>query len=259
MRTVNADQLDRLAGRRLGEGDTFCFRCHRDLACFNRCCRNLRLFLYPYDLARLRSALAISSDELLDRHVDMVLRPGSFFPDVLLRMADNEEKTCPFLTEDGCRVYPDRPDTCRTFPLEGAKRYGPDAGDGETVFFYRPPHFCLGRQESRLWTVSQWARDQEARAYHEMTAAWADVKFLFRNDPWGAEGPNGPRAKMAFMAAYNIDRFRDFVFHSTFAKRYRIPSAVLRKMKTDDRALLKLGFEWIRFFLWGIDGKVLKR
>jgi hypothetical protein len=54
-----------------------------------------------------------------------------------------------------------------------------------------------------------------------MTARWASIKALFQKDPWGPEGLNGAKGKMAFMAAYNIDRFRGFVFQSSFLKRYR--------------------------------------
>jgi hypothetical protein len=62
----------------------------------------------------------------------------------------------------------------------------------------------------RTLTSSQWADDQEAVTYNQMTARWASIKALFQKDPWGAEGLNGAKGKMAFMAAYNIDRFREF-------------------------------------------------
>jgi hypothetical protein len=71
-------------------------------------------------------------------------------------------------------------------------------------------------------TLSQWADDQEAVTHNRMTARWASIKALFQKDPWGPEGLNGSKGKMAFMAAYNIDRFRDFVFQSSFLKRYRV-------------------------------------
>ena len=106
MKSIEADKIDTIAGKQLGATDTFRFRCHTALACFNRCCRNLNLFLYPYDVLRLKNALGISSDTFLDRHVDVVLRKENYFPEVLLRMADTPEKTCPFLSESGCRVYP---------------------------------------------------------------------------------------------------------------------------------------------------------
>jgi Fe-S-cluster containining protein len=118
MKSIDPKQIDRLPGTPLKKNDRFNFRCHRDLACFNQCCRNLNLFLYPYDALRLKKSLGMDSDRFLEVHVDVVMREGNYFPDVLLRMADNESRTCPFLSEAGCSVYPDRPDTCRTFPVE---------------------------------------------------------------------------------------------------------------------------------------------
>ena len=251
MKPIEIEDIDNLSGIRIRGKDTFCFRCHPEVECFNLCCRNLNLFLYPYDVIRLKQSLGLSSDEFLDRYVDIVLRPTNFFPDVLLRMDENSQKTCPFLIESGCRVYPDRPDTCRTFPIEQGMLY--DAGrEKETpVHFFRPPDFCQGQHEKKEWTIDAWTRDQEAGIYHQMTMRWADLKRLFQKDPWGVEGPEGPKAKMAFMATYNIDRFRDFVFQSSFLKRYKIKSAILKKLQTDDLQLLKFGFEWVKVFVWG--------
>ena len=258
MKQLDATDLETLPGVRLRAGETFRFRCHPDIGCFNRCCRNLNLFLYPYDLIRLRARLGLTSDEFLDRHVDVVLRPGSHFPDLLLRMAENEEKTCPFLTPEGCSVYTDRPDTCRTFPLEQGLLHDAETDEDEPVFFFRPPDFCLGRHAERQWTVPEWVADQEADIYHRMTIGWAELQRLFQNDPWGAEGPTGTRAKMAFMAAYNIDRFREFVFGSSFLKRFTVKPELLNRIKKDDAQLMLLGFDWIKLFLWGIRSRRLK-
>jgi len=57
---------------------------------------------------------------------------------------------------------------------------------------------------------------------------------------------------MALMATYNLDRFRDFVSKSTFLKRYKVKSDVLKKVRADDLALMKFGFGWVKFFVWGI-------
>jgi hypothetical protein len=91
MRYVDPQTLERLPGTRLEENDTFHFRCHPGVGCFNRCCRNLNLFLYPYDVLRLKKRLGISSDLFLERHVDVVLRDSSHFPEVLLRMSADVE------------------------------------------------------------------------------------------------------------------------------------------------------------------------
>jgi hypothetical protein len=258
VRELDPDDLERLPGIRIHAGQGFKFRCHPGIGCFNRCCRNLNLFLYPYDVIRLKERLGITSEEFLDRHVDAVLRPGSRFPEVLLRMAENAEKTCPFLAPEGCGVYADRPDTCRTFPLEQGLRHHAETGGDEPVFFFRPPEFCLGRHEEKQWTVPEWTADQEAETYHRMTIRWAELRRLFQNDPWGAEGPTGARAKMAFMAAYNVDRFREFVLGSSFLKRYKVKPELQMKIRKDDTQLMLLGFDWIKLFLWGIRSRRIK-
>lgn len=255
MKTIDDDALKKLPGRRLAEAETFHFDCFPQIACFNRCCQNLNLFLYPYDVVRLKKALGVSSDQFVDRYVSVVLRPGSFFPDVLLRMQDDTSGLCPFVTAAGCRVYADRPDTCRKFPLEQGVRIDAGTGDSERFYFFRPPDFCQGPLQARSWTPVAWSRDPDDRLYDRLTLEWAQLKALFRQDPWGREGPEGPKAKMAFMAVYNIDRFREFVFNSSFLKRYKIKPKLLKSIQTDDVALLRLAFAWIRFFLWGTSSK----
>lgn len=255
MKYVDIEDMDNVRGKRLEEDETFMFRCHSGLSCFNRCCHNLNLFLYPYDVLRLKDRLGISSDRFLDEYVDVVLRPSNFFPDVLLRMSEAEGKPCPFLTEEGCAVYEDRPDTCRAFPLEYGSLYDAKTKKTQIVCFFRPFDFCQGQFEQRPITPMEWIADQEAKTYNKMTARWAEIKSMFQSDPWGGEGPEGQKGKMSFMAAYNIDRFRDFVFNSSFLKRYKIKPDKLKKMKKDDARLLRLGFDWIKFYVWGVQSK----
>jgi len=258
MKNIDIRDIAKLPGRRLKKDDIFNFRCHPEISCFNRCCRNLNLLLYPYDVVRLRQCLGLTSDEFLDEYIDVVLRPSNFFPEVLLRMSTTSEKSCSFLTASGCSVYTDRPDTCRTFPFEQGMLYDAQTKIDTPVYFFKPPDFCRGQDENEEWIISEWLQDQEADRYHKMTTRWAEVKRLFQDDPWGFEGPGGPKAKMAFMATYNIDRFRDFIFQSSFFKRYKIKSALLKKLKTDDVQLLKFGFEWVELFVWGIKSKNIR-
>ena len=259
LKYIDGDAHKDLLEKALKKDERFAFRCHAGLKCFTKCCRNLNLFLYPYDVLRLKNRLNISSDQFLGSYVDIVLRESNFFPDVLLRMSENEEKTCPFLDGSGCTVYPDRPDTCRTFPLEQGILFQEASRKTTDVYFFRPPDFCLGQHESQEWTTESWAEDQEAVDYHQMTAKWSEVKALFHVDPWGPEGPHGSKGKMAFMATYNLDRFREFILHSTFLKRYKVKSDVLKKIKTDDGALMKFGFGWVKLFVWGIQQPYLKK
>jgi Fe-S-cluster containining protein len=258
MKPIEIEEIDKLPGIRIKSGETFKFSCHPDIECFNKCCRNLNLFLYPYDVVCLKTSLEMTSDAFLDQYVDIVMRPSSHFPEVLLRMSDNPEKTCPFLTEAGCAVYHHRPDTCRTFPVEQGVFYNGVRRKSQPVYFFRPPDFCLGQHEMEEWTLPEWIEDQDAKTYHRMTIKWSEIKRLFQNDPWGLEGPEGPKAKMAFMATYNLDIFRDFIFQSSFLKRYRIKSTLRKKLKADDVSLMKFGFEWVKVFVWGMTSKDIR-
>ncbi len=259
MKQLDLKKLDQLPGKRLDEKESFLFKCHPGLSCFNRCCRNLNLMLYPYDVVRLKNRLEISSDRFLNDYTDLVLRASSYFPEVLLRMSENDERTCPFLTSSGCSVYPDRPDACRTFPIEQGVIFHERTDAARFVYFFRPPDFCQGQYEQTSWTPETWLADQDAEIYREMTVEWAKLKRLFSSDPWEGQGMESPKAKMAFMAAYNVDRFRDFVFNSTFLKRYKVKSDTLKKIKAgSDTKLMRFGFEWIKFYIWGIPSKNIK-
>jgi len=255
MKYINSDNLP---DKKIETNDTFRFLCHDKLACFNKCCRNLNLFLYPYDILRIKNRLEISSDLFLDKYVDIVLRPSNFFPEVLLSMSDNKDKTCPFLSEYGCLIYQDRPDTCRTFPVEQGMFFDAENDNTVPVYFFRPPDFCLGQHENKSWTVATWAKDQNASLYNQMTALWAELKSLFQTDPFNGMGLHCQKGKMAFMATYNIDIFRSFVFQSSFLKRYKINSVIKKKIKKNDVELMKMGFEWVKLFLWGIKSSSLK-
>ncbi|MBW2470259.1 MAG: YkgJ family cysteine cluster protein, partial [Deltaproteobacteria bacterium] len=103
------------------EPDTpFRFECSPNVACFNECCRDLNQFLYPYDILRLKKRLALSSGDFLKRYTTQHIGPESGLPVVALKPADAERLTCPFVTPDGCRVYSDRPASCRMYPLARA-------------------------------------------------------------------------------------------------------------------------------------------
>jgi hypothetical protein len=55
---------------------------------------------------------------------------------------------------------------------------------------------------------------------------------------------------MFFLASYNIDKFREFVFSSSFLKRYDIDAATLDEIKNDEIALLNFGMRWLKFILF---------
>jgi hypothetical protein len=59
------------------------------------------------------------------------------------------------------------------------------------------------------------------------------------------------KMEMFFMVCYNIDQFRDFVFQSTFLDKFEVDPKTLEKIKEDDVELLKFGYDWLKFALFG--------
>ena len=51
-------------------------------------------------------------------------------------------------------------------------------------------------------------------------------------------------------ACYDLDKFRDFVFGSSFLARFELEDALVAKLRTDDEALMRFAFRWLRFALF---------
>ena len=71
------------------------------------------------------------------------------------------------------------------------------------------------------------------------------------------EGTLGPEADaqrkvaMFYMASYNLDRFRDFVFKSPFLERFEVDADTRQRIGSDDTALMLFAFDWLWFALFG--------
>ena len=106
MKSIKREEIDQIPGEKIEGVQRFSFQCRPGLACFNRCCRNLNLYLYPFDVLQLKHALGITADAFLEQYVDVVMRKDNFFPEVLLRMSDDEEGACIFSDSSGCHPLP---------------------------------------------------------------------------------------------------------------------------------------------------------
>ena len=56
---------------------------------------------------------------------------------------------------------------------------------------------------------------------------------------------------MLHMVCYNLDKFRRFVFESKFLERFVVDDETVDKIRRDDVELLKFGFKWLKFALFG--------
>ena len=229
--------------------EKFKFSCHNGVACFTRCCRQVDMYLFPYDIVRLKKALNIDSHECIQKYTRLVQGDNPYFPAVMLKL--NEENTCPFLSEDGCRVYDDRPSACRTYPLERAVDRTPESKQESEFYFMTHHEYCLGHKEDNDFTVKEWVRNQRLEQYNLMNDLWGELDTLFSQNPWRGEGSGGEKQRLAFMVCFDIDGFRKFVEHHDLLKKFRIDKDTKKRIKEDDQELLKFGFEWLKLILNG--------
>lgn len=226
----------------------FTFGCGPGVPCFTRCCRNADMYLYPYDIIRMKNRLGLSSEDFIKRHTLTAFRDNPHFPSVMLKMKPSEPHDCPFLDSDGCGIYADRPYSCRVYPLEPAMSRESGGQRMVVYFLARHPH-CQGHDQGRKWSVAEWVRDQKLEAYLEMNAHWVEMDTLLRQPPWGDQGLENPALKMAFMACFSVDKFRQFVFESSFLRRFHLDEGRAKMVAESDGAALLLGFDWVKFLL----------
>ena len=233
---------------RLTEESSFSFRCHPGVACFNECCGDVNIFLTPYDIIRLKNNLGISSTDFLKKYTLTPFDKDLKYPVILLQMGDDEKKKCPFVGEKGCRVYPDRPWSCRMYPLGLASPGGDSEQLDQEFYFLLEEGICQGFKENKRWTVSEWLRDQGINDYAEMGKYF---KALTTHGFFREGGTLTPeKVEMFFVACYDMDRFRKFVFNSSFLDKFEVDQETTEKFKSDDVALLKFAYRWLRFALF---------
>jgi Fe-S-cluster containining protein len=171
------------------------------------------------------------------------------YPIVMLKMEDDEKKSCPFVTDDGCGVYSDRPWSCRMYPLgQASPKEGDETLDEEFYFLLREAT-CKGFNEDKTWTVAEWIKDQGIDEYHELGELFKEIAL--HESLREGKGMSPEKIDMFFMVAYDIDKFREFIFRSSFFDKFEVDDDVKFKMMEDDVELLKFGFKWLRFSLFG--------
>jgi Fe-S-cluster containining protein len=188
----------------------FRFDCSPEVACFNACCRDLCQALSPYDVLRLKLALGVCAEELFTRYARRHPGPGSGLPVAVLAPADPQTRACPFVTAAGCRVYADRPGSCRTSPLVRIARRARDTGRvASDYLLLREPH-CQGFAGGRRRTAAEWIADQGLADFDRWNDRLLELISLKNRLLPGALPP----ALYAELdcALYDLDRFRERFF-----------------------------------------------
>ncbi len=244
-----SDAMAKIQPVRLGPDSRFTFECHKGVSCFTQCCRGINIILTPYDIIRLKNRLELDSEQFLAIYTKLELLEKTDLPVVTLKLLDDERNSCPFVRDEGCIIYSDRPSSCRYYPMGvGSLAHKEGADDKDFYFFVNEPH-CKGFEEKKEWTVLDWRVDQGVDVHDEINAEWTDLLVRKRSFPSHIRLTEKSK-RMFFMASYNIDQFRRFVFDSSFFKRYPAPDEVVEKIRNDEVELLKFGLAWIKSTLF---------
>jgi Fe-S-cluster containining protein len=229
----------------LNPQDVFRFDCNPHMACFTRCCRDITIFLTPYDVLRMKNALQILSGDFLARYTTTLIGDAGL-PVVVLKMQQDVEKRCPFVTPGGCKIYADRPWACRIYPLQPESTKITEKA-GKAYYSVMDVPFCDGLDIEKKVVLSDWIEAQGIPVYQEMELPF---KAISTNERLTKEKiSNSKIQNMYYMACYDLDRFRRFVLESSFLKRFDVPPEKVERLKIDDEALYRFAINWIEYGL----------
>lgn len=233
---------------RMTADDKFNFKCHDKLSCFTHCCADVNIALTPYDVLRLRKRIGMGSEQFIDEHLFLPkMAPGQKLPMVYLRMRD-DDKRCKFVGPTGCGVYEDRPWACRMYPVGHATSRTDANPDGEDFYFILRDRKCDGLGEQNEMTIREWMQNQRTGDHDAANEEFKELSLHpFLTKGYALEPQH---RQMFFMACYNLDRFREFVFESTFLKKFEIEPETLAAIRENDEELLRFAYRWLRFALF---------
>ena len=240
--------------------DTFRFACHPGVSCFGKCCANINIFLTPYDVIRMKNAKGISSSEFLREYTVPLSMGENQLPLVLIKMDEDNEKKCPFVSEDGmCTIYDDRPWACRMYPI-GVATSKPGTGEeGEEFCFIvdESDTLCKGFEEGNEISIAEWMNGQDVGEFNEKSASY--MQFTLHPHLQEKKSLEEGKVQMFFTACYDLDSFRNMIFESTFLDRFEIDDELIEQLKTDDEALLEFAVtKWLRFALFREDTMIIR-
>ncbi len=119
----------------------------------------------------------------------------------------------------------------------------------EFYFLVKEPH-CKGHEEEQVQTIAEWRKDQGIDVSDEMNKEW--MELVMRRKSFGLQATLSEQAKkMFFMVSTNLDKFREFIFKSSFLEIYEIDADTLARIKEDDIELMKFSFKYLASSLFG--------
>jgi len=232
------------------------FQCHKGIACFNACCKDIDITLTPYDILRLKHRLELTSGEFLRQYTLPFEMEKDGIAGIKLRPVENGA-ACQFMTDEGCRVYEDRPTACRYYPVAlVSMRKQEEYTDTSSYALIKEPH-CLGHNENRSLTIDAYREEQGIGEYDTLGHGWRQLILKKKSSGPTVGKPSKRSLQLFFMACYDLDRFRAFVASDSFNEVYDLPDE-LRQTIQDDEALMQFAFRFLKQVMFGEESIALK-
>ncbi len=258
MNNTEETNQDGIEPRKYTLDSRFKFACDKGMKCYTHCCSDLNIILTPFDIVQMKNRLGLTCDQFLAIYTKPEMLARTKLPVVTLKMLDDDKKSCPFVTPEGCIIYEDRPVSCRYYPLGmAAFREQEIEPTGEDFYFMVREAHCLGFEADKEWSVSEWRKDQGVNPHDDINKHW--MEFMLRKKSFGFQAELSEEGRaMFFMVSSNTDKLRRFIFESSFLEKYEVEEELLEQIRTDEVALLKFGLDWLQSALFGADKVKLK-
>lgn len=226
------------------------FRCHKEIACFNACCKNIDISLTSYDILRLKRRLGMNSGDFLRQYTHPYEMEQDGIAGVKFKPVE-EGTACQFVTEAGCSVYEDRPTACRYYPVALiSMRKQNEYTDSDSYALVKETH-CLGHNEDRSLTIAEYRKEQGLADYDSLGRGWRQL-VLKKKSSGPSVGKASKRSlQMFFMACYDLDRFREFVSSGPFNETYDLSDELKQQIFSDETELMQFGFRFLCQVMFG--------
>ena len=190
----------------------------------------------------------MTTQSFIERYAAVQLGPATGLPVVSLRFSPEKDRQCPFVTEHGCRVYADRPASCRIYPLVRMLRRSRADGSLVEQFALLHESHCRGFEQKQRQTVRQWIDSQLLDTYHRANDALLELiamKNQLRPGPLSRK-----HQQLVRMAFYDLEtlkqRAADGQLEGMHSPRLRSNPGM-----QDDAAWLVWSMEWVKVVLFG--------
>ena len=226
------------------------FSCHKGIGCWNACCSNIDISLTPYDVLRMKTRLGISSTEFLKQYTVPYEMDKDSIAGVKFRPVE-EGTACRFMKPEGCDIYADRPTACRYYPVALlSMRRQDEYVDRDSYAIVKEDH-CKGHEVDRPITIGDYRKEQGLGEYDELARGWRQLVLKKQSSGPSIGKPTLRSRQLFFMACYDIDRFREFVFAESFTRLFELKQDEKDALAKDDIALLQFAFRFLRQVMFG--------